>query len=142
MAQVAEVIHVAVAPVFLLSGLAALLAVLTNRLARIIDRARTLESSAVPSSKREAETKDIELITLSRRIKYINLAITLCTIGALLVCLVIASLFIGTFWRMDLPRLIVYLFTSAMFTIIGGLLSFLKEIFVATKFAGARFHRR
>ena len=40
---VAHVIQMAVAPVFLLTGVGAILTVLTNRLARIIDRARILE---------------------------------------------------------------------------------------------------
>jgi hypothetical protein len=43
---VAHVIQLAVAPVFLLTGVSALLGVLTNRLARIIDRARALEAGA------------------------------------------------------------------------------------------------
>jgi len=41
---VAHVIQLSVAPVFLLSGIGAMLAVMTNRLARVIDRARTLEA--------------------------------------------------------------------------------------------------
>jgi len=41
---VAHAIQLAVAPVFLLSGIGAVLAVLTNRLSRIIDRGRALDS--------------------------------------------------------------------------------------------------
>jgi len=40
---VAHAIQLAVAPVFLLSGIGAILVVITNRLGRIIDRARVLE---------------------------------------------------------------------------------------------------
>ena len=40
--SVVHVIQLAVAPVFLLSGVGVILTVLTNRLARIIDRARLL----------------------------------------------------------------------------------------------------
>ena len=40
---VAHAIQLAVAPVFLLSGIGAILVVMTNRLGRIIDRARVLE---------------------------------------------------------------------------------------------------
>ena len=42
LANVVETIRIAVAPVFLLTGLAALFGVMTGRLARVIDRARTL----------------------------------------------------------------------------------------------------
>ena len=42
--EIARLIQLAVAPVFLLSGIGAILAVMTNRLSRIIDRARILEA--------------------------------------------------------------------------------------------------
>ena len=42
---IAHAIQLAVAPVFLLTGIAALLAVMTNRLARVIDRARSIEQT-------------------------------------------------------------------------------------------------
>ena len=44
--NVAETIRIAVAPVFLLTGLAALLGVITGRLSRVIDRARALGASS------------------------------------------------------------------------------------------------
>jgi len=40
---VSHVIQLAVAPVFLLTGVGAILSVLINRLARVVDRFRTLE---------------------------------------------------------------------------------------------------
>lgn len=43
--QVAHAIQLAVAPVFLLSGIGAMLVVMTNRLGRIIDRARVIEQA-------------------------------------------------------------------------------------------------
>ena len=42
---IVHAIQLAIAPVFLLSGIAALLGVMANRLARIIDRARMLEQT-------------------------------------------------------------------------------------------------
>src|SRR6267154_168567 len=41
---IAHVIQLAIAPVFLISGVATLLSVLANRLGRIVDRARVLET--------------------------------------------------------------------------------------------------
>ena len=41
---IAHVIELAIAPVFLITGIGALLAVMSNRLARIIDRARQIET--------------------------------------------------------------------------------------------------
>ena len=46
--SIADVIRLAVAPVFLLSGIAAMLNVLTNRLTRIVDRAGISRRSFPP----------------------------------------------------------------------------------------------
>jgi len=98
---VAHVIQLAVAPVFLLSGIGAILAVMTNRLGRIIDRARVLEARLDGASAELIALLRADLATLSRRAKLIGRAITLCTITALLVCTVIAVLFMSAFLRFD-----------------------------------------
>jgi hypothetical protein len=128
---VAHVIQLAVAPVFLLSGIGAMLAVMTNRLARVIDRARLLEAQ-LPAKPGDAESIHEQLATLSRRAKLVGRSITLCTITALLVCAVIAILFLGAFLRFDASVPVALLFVAAMLAFFTGLLSFLREIFLAT----------
>ncbi len=130
--DIARVIQTAVAPVFLLSGVGVTLTVLTSRLARIIDRARLLESRVATAPPAEAATLHAALVTLSRRAHLINRALTLSTTCAILVCIVIAALFVGAFFRLDLSVVIALLFVLAMVAFIGGLVSFLREIFVAT----------
>jgi len=134
--SIAHVIQLAVAPVFLLSGMAGLLAVLTNRLGRIIDRARRLEEKLAPSAPTatppEAAAIHADLATLSRRARLINAAVTLCTSSALLICAVIAVLFLSAFLRFDLTATVAFLFVAAMLALFGGLLFFLREVFVAT----------
>ena len=98
---VAHAIQLAVAPVFLLSGIGAILAVMTNRLGRIIDRARVLEDRLDNASAELHPALHTDLTTLSRRAKLISRAITLCTATALLVCTVIAVLFLSAFLRFD-----------------------------------------
>lgn len=128
-ADIARVIQLAVAPVFLLSGVGVTLTVLTNRLARIIDRARFLQTSpAIPD---RADTIS-ELTNLGRRARLIHRAITLCTSCALVICLVIITLFLATFLGRDLADLIALLFILAMLAFVGALVSFLREIFLAT----------
>jgi hypothetical protein len=133
--DIAHVIQLAVAPVFLLSGVGVTLTVLTNRLARIIDRARFLQTA--PGGP-EVPTIHTELEMLSRRAQLINRAITLSTTCALLICVLIASLFLATFMHRNLAGLIALLFIVAMLAFTGALLSFLREIALAT--AGLRFH--
>lgn len=135
--DIAHVIQLAVAPVFLLSGVAATLTVLTNRLARIIDRARNLEA-ALPGALADAvDGIHQELSTLSQRATLIHRAITLCTTCALLICLVIIMLFLGALLTAEFSSLTALVFIVALCAYLGALVSFLLEIRVAT--ASMRF---
>ena len=131
--DIAHVIQQAVAPVFLLSGVAAMLNVLTSRLARVIDRARQFEREYhdLPSVDERQAIRN-RLAILSRRSRLINLAITLCTVCALLICLVIVTLFVAALMDVSGSRWIAGLFITAMLALIGGLVAFLREIFIAT----------
>ena len=129
---VAHAIQLAVAPVFLRSGIGAILMVMTNRLGRIIDRARVLEERLDNASTELHPALRTDLTTLSRRAKLISCAITLCTATALLVCTVIAVLFLTAFLRFDLSIPVALLFIAAMLAFFLGLLWFLREIYMAT----------
>lgn len=129
----ARVIQLAIAPVFLLSGVSALLAVLSSRLGRTIDRARTLESLLEGAAEKRLPRMHEELGVLSRRAKLIYRAIALGVITALLVCGVIASLFVSAFTRIDVSLVVAGLFVAAMGALILTLLLFLREVFLATR---------
>ena len=126
--NVANAIQLAVAPVFLLTGIGAILTVMAHRLARIVDRFRALVSSGDESQAK----KNKEMEVLSRRSRWVHWAISLSTTAALLICMVIASLFIGTELRLDSSRVVSLLFIMAMLALICGLLCFLREIHLAT----------
>lgn len=130
--DVGRIIELAVAPVFLLTGIGANLGVLTNRLGRIIDRSRILEDFLRAESANRHEHL-AEITVLYRRGYLINRAITLSTACALLVCIVIASLFVGAVFRLGLNQFIAGLFILAMMSLIGSFIYFLREIFVATQ---------
>lgn len=130
---VAHAIQLSVAPVFLLSGIAAMLAVMSNRLSRIIDRARVLRTQLPGVPEDVTRALHTELATLSRRAKLISGSIALCTITALLVCAVIVTGFLGVvFLRIDISLPVALLFVTGMLTFFAGLVLFLREIFVAT----------
>jgi hypothetical protein len=129
---IAQVIQLAVAPVFLLTGIGAILAVMTNRLGRIIDRARVLEPRMESASPEILALLRADLASLSRRAKLIGRAITLCTTTALLICTVIAILFLSAFLHFNATIPVALLFVAAMLAFFLGLLSFLREIYVAT----------
>jgi hypothetical protein len=105
----------------------ALLTVFTNRLSRIIDRARFLGMEEMRSS-----LVLEELHVLSRRARLIHRSITLATTSALLISMVIVSLFLGVFLPLDVAAIVCVLFVGAMIALIGGLVTFLKEVRLAT----------
>ena len=129
---IVHAIQLAVAPVFLLTGIGAILAVMTNRLGRIIDRARVLEASLDSAAPKVVATFRADLAILSRRAKLISRAITLCTATALLICTVIAVLFLSAFLSVDATIPVAVLFIAAMASFFVGLLWFLREIYLAT----------
>ncbi len=122
---VAHVIQLSVAPVFLLTGVGAILGVLVNRLGRVVDRFRALERHTEP------EEAAPEMRRLSRRARMIHWAIGLCTSCALLVCIVIASLFVSAIIGVELSTPIAMLFIAAMLALVAALLCFLREITLA-----------
>ncbi len=130
------VIQQAVAPVFLLTGIGAMLSVMTNRLSRIVNRARALKEAASKDTT-STETNQTELTTLSHRAKLVNTSISLCTLTALLVATVIALLFIGAFFSFDITIPVGVMFVVAMLSFIVAMVFFLREIYLAT--ASLRF---
>jgi hypothetical protein len=127
--DISHVIQLAVAPVFLLSGVGVTTGMLTNRLARIVDRARALEVR--PHDPADTRTHG-DLVALSRRANLINRALTLSTVCAILVSLVIIALFVSPMIDVDLSGLIAVLFIGGLIAYVVALMTFLREIFVAT----------
>lgn len=130
--DVGHIIQLAIAPVFLLTGVGTNLSVLTNRLARIIDRSRMLEDRIHKSGTVDPVDRD-EINILYRRGHLINRAITLSTACALLVCLVICALFIGDAFSLGFGKFIGALFVLAMLSLSGSFYFFMREIFIATR---------
>lgn len=129
----AEIIQIAVAPVFLLAGIAGFLNVMSGRLGRIVDRGRVLENKII--SLAEGELKNFtksEYETLRHRSKLINWSIAMCTTSGLMVCIVVVSLFIGDYWDLNITFLIISLFVLAMIWLVLALLLFLFEVQLAT----------
>ena len=100
---------------------------LSSRLGRTIDRARVL------AKENDGEPFHEELTILARRAKLMYRAISLGTMSALLICFVIASLFISAFVKFPVSAVVVVLFVAAMLALIAALLLFLREVFLATR---------
>jgi hypothetical protein len=143
-AEVGEVVRLAVAPVFLLSSVGITLSLLAGRLARVVDRARALELGESKTHESELDELGGRLSTLAQRSRLLGGAIALCTICALLVSMVVVALFLGALLNFHLALVIAILFIFAMLSFIGGLMLFLREVFLATRSLriGLRAHRQ
>jgi hypothetical protein len=130
---VARVIQLSVAPVFLLTALGTLLGVFSTRLGRIVDRTRILLERLVTTPDGKQERVRGEIAVLFRRRKLMNVAITFATGAALLVCILIATAFVGSILRWDFSHTIATLFIAAMGAFIGALLTFLSEVLLAVR---------
>jgi hypothetical protein len=131
--DVARAIQLALAPVFLLTGIAGLLNVMTNRLARIVDRARVIGEGANFVVRPGQESVGARLHRLERRRHFTSVAITSCTIAALLLCIVVATLFFEAMLGARFGWFIAVLFTGSMLALVVGLAHFLREVHLATQ---------
>lgn len=131
--DVAHLIQVALTPIFLISAIGVTLNVLTSRLARIVDRARNMESDLCrPDYQAGGRDLHAALGVLARRARYINAAITLITLSALLIALVVVMLFVNAFAHWDLSSFIAIMFILSMLAFAAALTSFLIEVRIAT----------
>jgi hypothetical protein len=130
--MIAHVIQLSVAPVFLLVAIGSFLNVVTQRLGRVVDRARYLEDR-IDNNPGALDVHQNELASLSKRMSYAQWSINLCAAAALMVAVDVALLFLAGLADYDASLPAAILFMLAMFGIIGGLGAFLAEISVATR---------
>jgi hypothetical protein len=136
--DIAHLIQIALTPIFLISAIGVTLNVLTSRLARIVDRARAMEDRLRGAASRSPELppdgRDLhdKLGVLARRARWINAAITLITISALFIALVVVMLFVNAFLRWDLAAFIACMFIASMLSLAAALLAFLIEVRIST----------
>lgn len=129
--DIARVIQLAVAPVFLLTAIAALITSFNNRLGRCVDRRRVLMDRLIAPLPGQAEQAQSELVLLARRIRFIYAAILCAVVAALMICLVVAGAFLGALAAIELSRVVAVLFILAMLALIASLGLFLREIYLA-----------
>ena len=131
--DIAHIIQLAVAPVFTLAGIGALLNVMANRLARVVDRWRALEEGLASEDETSRRVHHTELGVLDRRMVHIQRAIALCTLAALMICLVIILLFTGQLIAIPVAAAVSILFVVSMSLLVVALISFYIEVTIASR---------
>jgi hypothetical protein len=130
---VAEIVRLAVAPVFLLSGIGAFLNVCASRLSRIVDRSREIEPRLLESRGAEHDRWLGELHVLDRRMSLVSWAISLSVLSAVLICAVVVLLFGASLTRVHVAPTIAWLFIGSMIAIGAGFAVFLVETRVGSR---------
>ena len=130
---VADIVRLALAPVFLLSGIGAFLNVLAARLSRIVDRSRDIEPRLLSSRGAEHDRWIAALKVLDRRMSLISWAMGLAVVSAVLTCLVVILLFAANLTRGQLGTEIAWLFILSMVAIGAGFAVFLYETTIAAR---------
>ena len=129
--DIAHVIQTALAPVFLLTGIGSILNLLASRLSRIVDHARRIEREFTPVGDPIHAKQVKRLRLLDKRMRIVGNAIFLCTASAVLICVVVAGLFVASLLELGFGRLTAALFVLAMLLLIAGLTLFLIEVRLA-----------
>jgi hypothetical protein len=131
-ADLARAIQLSLAPVFLLASMSGLLMVLTNRLGRLVDRARELKRQERDSDQELGRDLRQELQGQKRRMGLLMKAIEFGTVTMLLVALVVAIVFISVVAKLDLALMVAPLFVLAMLCLMVAVALLLRELQLAT----------
>lgn len=125
---VAQTIQLSLSPIFMLAGIGALLNVLAGRLSRVVDRSRQLEQLHPRSTGPEHDRHVWELRLLDRRMTIVNAALFLAVSSAVLTCLVVALLFVGSLVDLHIGPTVAVAFILAMAVLIVSLVCFMIEV--------------
>ena len=132
---IAEVIRLAVAPVFLLTAIATMVNAMNTRLVRVVDRRRVTQDRIKDAAGTvQQEPLNDELRLLIRRSRLIYLAILFAVLSALLICIVVAGAFLGALISVDVAKGVAVSFILAMSAMIISLGMFLREVYLGVSF--------
>jgi Protein of unknown function (DUF2721) len=121
-------LQLAIGPVILISGVGLLLLCMTNRIARVIDRARIVAADCHIVGNDELEVCYEKLEILSQRAEILRASIAMAAVSVLLVAVLVILLFCGALFRVEIAGLIVALFVGCMCSLIGSLALFIRDV--------------
>ena len=124
-----KAIQLSVSPVFLLAGIGAMMNVLSGRLVRCIDRARTLKESG----ERLSDSESIEYGLLKKRMQLATRSIELLASSTLAIATVVAMIFLSVILELNLSQVVAPLFVAAMLMLMVSTINFLREIRLASR---------
>ena len=129
--QILPELRDAIGPVILISGVGLLLLTMTNRLGRAIDRSRQLKQELATRTGHERDQTYAQVKILYRRAKIIRRSIILAAGSAALAAILIITLFISSWFQLDLAWLIGLIFIGCMASLLCSLIAFIVDVNLA-----------
>lgn len=129
--MIAHTIQLALAPVFVLVAIGNILAILSGRLGRTVDRARNLQERHAQTQGEEHERIVSEMRSIDKRIVLITRGIRTLVMGGLAIGTTVAVLFVEELLGYPLERVAAVFFIIAIALLMWGLTMFLREIQLA-----------
>jgi VIT1/CCC1 family predicted Fe2+/Mn2+ transporter len=126
--EIAPVLQLALGPVILISGVGLLLLSMTNRLGRLIDRARLLSEARRKATADDRERVEAQIEVLSTRAIYMRRAIVLAVVSLLCAAALVITLFLAAVLGWDAAIVAVVLFALCMILLIASLIAFLQDV--------------
>ena len=131
--MIAQTIQLALAPVFVLVAIGSIIATLTQRLGRVVDRSRELQQRHGNTEGMEHDMIVREIRSLDRRILLIGRAMRFLVVASLMVGVTVVLLFVQGFLAVSLSLAVAGTFILAIALLMSALLTFLRETQEATK---------
>lgn len=131
--ELVKMLQVSVTPVVLISGVGLLLLSMTNRIGRVVDRARVLakEMRSAPADRVERYRNQLQL--LAHRARLLQTAIVAASTSILFVGLLVLGLFAEVLFGLPVPLVIIGLFLACILSLVTSMVFFLKELTLSLK---------
>jgi Protein of unknown function (DUF2721) len=139
--SIARVIQVALTPVFLLTGIASLLGVLSTRLGRVADRVDTLTERLETAGRDERQRLLALLNYLRRRSVILDIAVMFAVLAGVATCVSALLLFVGSLRDLTGGAGLLFAFGMALVLTVGALACYLLEMLLAGRGIRVRVRR-
>lgn len=139
--DVAHIIQVALAPVFLLNGIGTLIAVFSNRLARVADQVDRIAERIAKAGEGDRQVMSQRLASLRLRSRALDVAVILGGLGGAATCGAVLTMFYGALRGGVAATALYGLFGLAIVSTIAALAAFVYEMALASKFLRLRVSR-
>jgi len=132
-ASVVHIIQVALAPVFLLSGIATLLNVFSTRFARVADQVDAAAKALIGADAGEAAVLHLQLDHLHRRSRALDCAVALAAAGGASTCATVLALFVGETGGLAVATILLVTFGLAIGCTLLSIAAFATEMLMASQ---------